>query len=225
MADEKTGVVFEEAVAWLRRRLLLSSRDWNILFLGAEAAAERIVDEQLDGLAADLTGAVLEAVEDGGTLTQFQQDYERIVLEHGWSYDNKDGWHSRLIFRMQTASAYQAGRWEQAQRQVEARPETTFYLRLVTVGDRRVRHNHAAQHGIILPVGHAYWLTHYPPNGFLCRCRVQLITEREIKRNGWVVTADADPRLAIPPDDGFSGNVGIAMQASGQVLGQIVQEA
>ena len=43
-------------------------------------------------------------------------------------------------------------------------------LRYVAVLDARTRPEHRAWHGLILPIDHPLWDTHYPPNGWGCRC-------------------------------------------------------
>ncbi|MDB5586200.1 MAG: hypothetical protein JWP26_1170 [Devosia sp.] len=117
-------------------------------------------------------------------------------------------WHSNLIWRMEVFGARAAGRWEQGQRLQRARPGVQYYFRYLTAGDHRVRESHAEWHGVILPVDNPWWLTHWPPNGFNCRCEPQIVSGRDLVRYGWVVTKDDDPRLAIAPDEGFSGNAG-----------------
>lgn len=199
-----------EAIEWLRRRLQFTEAAWRALLEGVDAAVEAAIDDQVESVHRDLLQAVLDAVEDGSTAEQFQGAYEGIVQDHGWSYHGNAGWHSRLIFRMQTQNAYMAGRWEQVQRVLEAnRGRVTYFLRYATVGDERVRDSHAQWHGVILRPDHPFWLTHWPPNGFNCRCPPpQLITERVMARRGWTVTPDDDPRLQVMPDVGFVGNVG-----------------
>jgi hypothetical protein len=39
---------------------------------------------------------------------------------------------------------------------------------------------------------------------------VQIVTDRDMRRYGWKVTPDGDPRLAVPPDPGWGFNPGIA---------------
>jgi SPP1 gp7 family putative phage head morphogenesis protein len=48
-------------------------------------------------------------------------------------------------------------------------------LRYQTIGDARVRAEHAQLNGITLPIDHSFWNTHYPPNGFKCRCDVERV--------------------------------------------------
>lgn len=41
--------------------------------------------------------------------------------------------------------------------------------------DRRVRPSHAILDGKVYPADHEFWATHYPPNGFRCRCGVRTL--------------------------------------------------
>jgi SPP1 gp7 family putative phage head morphogenesis protein len=84
-------------------------------------------------------------------------------------------------------STAQAGRnWSD----IEENADTLPLLRYVTVGDDRVRDEHAEMDGITLPVDDPFWDTNYPPNGFNCRCAVeqheddQKITDLSKKERG-----------------------------------------
>lgn len=64
-------------------------------------------------------------------------------------------------------SATMAGRWAEIVADKEL-----YDLKYVTKGDSRVRADHAALDGIVLPVDDPFWLEAYPPNGWNCRCSV-----------------------------------------------------
>lgn len=208
-APTSIGVKFSEAIEFLRRVLAIGSDEWLQILAQEGEVSSAIADDTVRSVVESLAQAVLEAIENGGSLESFREDYARIVAENGWAYHGNEAWHSQLIWRLHTGTAFSAGYWEQAQRLEAARPGTV-YGRLVTAGDNRVRHTHAEMHGIIRPIGDAYWKTHWPPNGFNCRCSVMVITERDMRRYGWSVTPDNDPRLLVPPDPGWSFNAGAA---------------
>lgn len=207
---EAVGVRFAEAIEFLRRKLNITSAEWRQIWAEAGGVAKEAADQATDSVMRDLLKAVLQAIDDGTTLEQFRADYQRIVQEAGWTVAGEPGWHSRLVFRLHTGNAYAAGRYEQAERLQAANPARKLFFRYVTVGDHRVRPQHRAWQGIVLPIDHPFWATHYPPNGFNCRCHVQVVSERDIARYGWKVTEDTDKRLTVAPDQGFSGNVGVA---------------
>ena len=60
-----------------------------------------------------------------------------------------------------------AARWEDF-----GKDEDDYYLQYRTAGDNNVRPEHAALHGVTLPMSDSFWSTYYPPNGWNCRCTV-----------------------------------------------------
>ena len=74
--------------------------------------------------------------------------------------------------------------------------EPTYTSQEQAKRDERVRHSHALWDGVALPVGHPWWNTHYPPNGWRCRCRAFAVSERDLARyeeDGVAVKRDAPP--------------------------------
>jgi hypothetical protein len=67
----------------------------------------------------------------------------------------------------------------------------------VAVNDRRTRPEHAAWHGMVVPLDDPWWNAHWPPNGWGCRCTVQTVSERDLKAEGWEATSP-------PPDQPFT---------------------
>lgn len=222
MAD--AGVRFEEAIDFLRRRLALPAGRWGELVREIDIAARDRSAGMSDALVTDILREVLKAIEEGSTFAAFLDGWTAATRRHGWTAgdDFETAWRARLAFRVMTAQAYAAGRWQQIQRLKRARP----YLRYVHVDPALTqpasRHEHAAWHGVILPVDHDWWVTHYPPNGWNCRCTVQSLSERDLARYGWTVSAEAPPARTVirfvrgvpietPAgiDPGFAYNVGM----------------
>ncbi len=54
-------------------------------------------------------------------------------------------------------------------------------LRYSTVGDARVRQSHQDLNGTTLPANSPFWATHYPPNGWGCRCDVDVVPNAKPK--------------------------------------------
>ena len=132
----------------------------------------------------------------------------------------------RAIFETNLRASYAAGRWERIQRVSERLP----YLRYVAVLDGRTREEHAAWHGTVALASDDFWDTHYPPNGWGCRCLVQQLGEEDLERFGYEVTGppsnarDTRPHLnrrtgeitQVPfgIDPGWDHNVGAVDQVS-----------
>ena len=89
---------------------------------------------------------------------------------------------SRLttIFTTNMLSAYQAGRYQQLQESVEEYP----YWRYKSMGDSHVRPAHRALNGKVFRADDPFWASHYPPNGFNCRCSVEPLDDYDLKLDG-----------------------------------------
>jgi SPP1 gp7 family putative phage head morphogenesis protein len=128
--------------------------------------------------------AVNKSIADGGTFNDFQKliaESEIILPKH--YLDN--------VFRTNIQNAYGHGRWQQQQRNKSKRP----YLMYSAINDSRVRPAHLALNRIVLPIDHPFWLTHYPPLGFRCRCTCLALTEKQALKYG-ITPDDKLPELA-----------------------------
>ena len=232
---EGISVGFDEAIAFFRDKVRLPTEAWTDLWQSMHARGFVIAGAQRDALLADFQGAIAKALDEGTTLAAFRDDFDRIVARHGWSYRGGRGWRSRVIFETNLRTAYQAGRWQQIQRLKDSMP----YLRYVSVLDARTRPEHAQWHGTILPADHPFWRTHYPSNGWGCRCIVQQLSDDDLERYGYQVSEEAPPvrmetrtlntptgpvSIQVPQgiDPGWSYNVGEAAFGRGADL--IAQE-
>ncbi len=73
----------------------------------------------------------------------------------------------RAEYNFVQASAEMAGKWEGFMQDGDR-----YYLQYRTARDGRVRPEHAALHGVTLPITDTFWEEFYPPNGWGCRCTV-----------------------------------------------------
>ncbi len=64
-------------------------------------------------------------------------------------------------------SAQMAAKWERFMEDGDR-----YNLQYRTVCDAKVRPEHAALHGVTLPITDSFWEEFYPPNGWNCRCTV-----------------------------------------------------
>ena len=87
---------------------------------------------------------------------------------------------AELVLRQNTFQAYAVARYKDQQDVKAAFP----YLMYLTCGDENVRDEHAELDGKILPIDDPFWVTHYPPWDFGCRCLVESISEEEAKELG-----------------------------------------
>lgn len=100
----------------------------------------------------------------------------------------------RTIYWANVNTARAAGEWERIQRTKRGLPFLVYEL---SVAEKK-RPEHMAWVGIILPVDDPFWQTHYPPNGWLCKCRVRQISRREAERLGYDPTTGG-PQIVTRP--------------------------
>lgn len=108
-----------------------------------------------------LNEAFPSLVDDNGERKPFERFYND-VRKVDETYNRN---YLRAEYNFATASAEMAAKWEQYEREGDR-----YYLQYRTVGDSHVREEHAALNGTTLPVSHPFWDTHFPPNGWNCRC-------------------------------------------------------
>ncbi len=220
------GVPFEEAASFFRNKVRLPTKAWTDLKEGMHARAFVVAGATKDELLKDLQSSIQRAIDDGTGLAQFRKDFKQIVAKHGWSYTGDSSrkgraWRTKVMFETNLSTARAAGRWEQIQRVKRTRP----FLRYVAILDTHVRPDHRRWHGTVLPVDDEWWQTHYPPNGWNCRCTVMSLSRRMMADFGYTESASPpqfDPVRRKDPfgegtialdrgiDPGFNYNVGEA---------------
>ena len=194
----------DEAVAAFRAKGFHVGYDWRDTDAAQHTRSFTVAKAMRLDILQDIRGAVDEAIAEGATFEAFAARLEPLLREKGWwgrqmMTDPETGEtrevqlgsvrRLRTIFDTNIRMAYAGGRWDQIRRLADRRP----YLRYVGILDGRIRPQHAAWHGTVLRWDHPFWETHWPPNGWHCRCTVQSLSERDLERYGYTV--------GPPPDD------------------------
>ncbi len=81
----------------------------------------------------------------------------------------------QLIFSANMRSARAAGQWERIQKTKAVLP----YLLYVRTTSTEPRPQHLRWAGTILPADDPFWRTHFPPNGWHCKCAVRQVSKFE----------------------------------------------
>lgn len=190
--------VYDDALRFLSRRLVLTAAETAALraAYGADAlaslgSASRHVNELVDR-------AVFEAVRQGLTTDAGTELIRRALDSAGVTLDNP--FLAETIFRTQLNLAYSAGR-QNAYEDPDI-DEILVGFEYNTVGDDRVRPNHAAMDGLVLPKDHPLWNSIMPPNGWNCRCTVLEVFE------GDDISFKQPMGEPVQADDGWGFNPG-----------------
>lgn len=111
----------------------------------------------------ELNEAFPSLIDENGNRKPFEQflnDVRNIDRTYNQNY-------LRAEYNFCQASADMAARWERFEEDGDR-----YNLQYRTANDDRVRPQHAALHGVTLPISDPFWKTYYPPNGWNCRCTV-----------------------------------------------------
>jgi len=186
------GISFDEAVSFFRKKLNVPTKRWDDLWKLMHTKGFMIAGAMQKELLEDMRSAVDKAIADGMTLKDFRNNFDGMVEEYGWIYQGGRNWRTRVIFETNIRTAYQAGRYEQMTDPdvVMARP----YWQYRHSGSVNPRLEHLSWNGKILAHDDPWWDTHYPPNGWGCRCTVVTLSKRDMIKLG-KKTPDKAPKI------------------------------
>lgn len=138
----------------------------------------------------DIRQWVDKALAEGITFHTFKQQLIPLLAQKGWlgftlsaqGQPIELGTPRRLkmIYDTNLRVARSAGQWARIQRSQKTLP----YL-LYSLGpskEHRLMHERWSQ--FVLPVDDPFWQTHFPPNGWGCKCRVRALSAQEANKKG-----------------------------------------
>ena len=146
----------------------------------------------------DTQASLTKAFKEGVGFDEWKKSVKPMLAKKGWLgnikvKDPKTGEEKeiyvgnrrlRTIFNTNMRTAYAKARYESQMQSLGK------YFRYTAVLDGRTREAHRKLHGKTLPKTDKFWDTNYPPNGWGCRCKVQVLTEAECVARGIVPLAD-----------------------------------
>lgn len=187
---------FAEQVAYFRGKLgsLVPTQAWNDMTGAAHDRGFMVAGAAKADLLTDLAAATDRSITEGQSLEAFRKDFMRTIERRGWSGFTGDesaarrAWRTRTIYTTNATTSYNAGR--------EAQITAAGYPLAIYKHNDSVAHprpEHLAWNGLTLPVGHPFWQTHSPQNGWGCKCyKLGARSERGARRLG------GDPGQQLP---------------------------
>ena len=192
---------FEEPTAvyeYLKSKKPQAHFDYDEIIHDAHKKAFTIAKMTNLDLLKDMQSSLTKAFKDGIGFNEWKNSVKPMLAKKGWlgSIKVKDprtgeekeiyvgNRRLRTIFNTNMRTAYAKARYES---QMQSLGE---YFRYTAVLDGRTREAHRKLHGKTLPKTDKFWDTNYPPNGWGCRCKVQVLTEAECVARGIVPLAD-----------------------------------
>lgn len=191
---------FNNAVDFFRRKVNVPARSWDAIWQQEHDVGFMVAGATKADLIQDMRNIVGQVTENSDGLHGFRKNFDQVVNKHGWGYNGGRNWRTRVIYETNLYQAHNAGRYAQIQKVKKFRP----YL--------RYRHNDAVEHprpehlawdSLILPVDDPWWDTHMPMNGWGCKCFVQSLNERDLKKLG-----KSGPDIA-PPINMVEKSIGV----------------
>lgn len=212
----------------------MAPREHALGFTAARTAGFDVLD--------DIRAATRKAVVERIPFAQFRDELMPVLKAKGWwgekrVTDPRTGEIAKvqlgslrrldLIYDANIRSAEAAGDWARIQRVKDVLP----FLEYLTSTSERKRPLHLSWVGTTLPVSDAWWSTHYPPNGWRCKCRVRSRAEpREgantqrppLNPRPWTNRSTGETRL-VPAgiDPGWDSNPGLTRE---RMVGQRLVE-
>lgn len=185
---------FDEAVEWFEGRIpflkeLLDELDPAIrqrAFTVANVAQLTVVQQVLDILT--------RIVANRGSLDDFKREAKDLLTK---AWGGKNPHRVETIFRTNTQTAYNRGRWRQMQKPAVRRLRP--FLMYDAVLDSRTSDLCKGLDGTVLSALDEFWLTHHPPLHHRCRSALRTLTPKQAERRGLTTDTSNLPQ----PAEGF----------------------
>lgn len=198
MSDEIPIYPMAEALRFWRKKVPMKAKDYRDLAEEYRVYAFTVAKlAQIDQVAA-VQKSLERALSTGKSMKAWRDDIEDVFVRAGWKGDTR--YRLDTIFRTNIQTAYNAGKWAQAQADIDIHP----YGMYDAVNDSRTRPDHLAQDGKIYRLDHPFWRTWTPPNGYRCRCTFRTLSQEDVDAMGGAKKDLPDDS----PDEGFKTNPG-----------------
>ncbi len=186
-----------EVIRYFKEKQLTPSFDWRDVWAEEHAIAFTVARSAGFDVLEDIHEELSRAIEEGLPFAEFRKRLEPRLRTKGWwgrrevidpasgeVVEAQLGSRRRLkvIYEANMRTARAAGQWERAQRTKRMLPY--FAYRLGPSRQHRAQHAAWASAPTILPVDDPFWNTHYPPNGWGCKCWLRQVSRREAQRLG-----------------------------------------
>ncbi len=216
-----TVPVPKDALDWFRAKGYQVGFDYRDVWQEEHAAAFTVAKAMRLDILEGIRAAMDKALAEGQSFGEFRRELQPLLERMGWwgrqaLFDPLEGAEREVqlgsprrlktIYNTNLRTAHAAGQWQRIQRAKATHP----YLLYQLGPSREHRVEHQGWAGRLLPVDHPWWQTHFPPNGWGCKCHVRAVSKREAER---LRAQGAVSEVA--PDDGEQEYVN---QRSGEVL-------
>lgn len=202
------------AVAFLEGKGLKRSWRWPSMWQSEHAYAFTLAGVYRLDVLAETKALVTQAIAEGQTLEQFRAALAPKLqslgfagpqtvaeFEEGPRQVNLDApWRTRVIYDTNLRQAYAAAEWQGIEDTAADFPALQYHH----TPQQHPRLQHLAWDKIVLPVGHVFWKTNFPPNGWFCKCFTIQVSVDELASGVVKITSDDTLRgTGFTPDRRF----------------------
>ena len=204
----------EKAIEYFAAKgIVISPNSWRDIWEAAHSrvftVAKIVEDDVLKLIKSELDAALESGIS--------QQNFKKVLIEklESAGFLEKAGLAAHRIdniYRTNTATAYNVGRYVDMKENVQFRP----YWQYMAVLDSKTRPHHAAMSGRVYPANSPVWSRWWPPCGFRCRCYVRALRQKDIERMKLKLDSELPEveengvKVKATPDLGFRYNPGEA---------------
>lgn len=159
------GTAYDEALEFLRKRLLLTEGELEALGSQYQTEALRVTGKMATQLETAVQQAIIETTQEGLGVREGIKALRSAFESEGFT--PQADYTLEAVFRTQGQVAYSAGRWNSLQD--DAIQDILWGFEFSAIGDDRTTEVCAAMDGVRRPKDDPVWQRLWPPNHWNCR--------------------------------------------------------
>ena len=187
MAD----IIPKAALDYIKNKNLKVGFSYKDVWKEEHSTAFTVAKAMEKDVLSDMHNAVIQAVEKGQSFATFKKNIIPLLEQRGWISkkvtDPETGQtvtthlgsdrRLRTIYNVNMRSAYQKGQYDRTMAS-----DLYPYLMYRVGPSIKHREDHLGWDGLILPKDDLWWDSHFPPNGWGCKCYTRAVTDAQLKK-------------------------------------------
>ncbi|MGB1271499.1 MAG: phage minor head protein [Endozoicomonas sp.] len=178
---------------WFDAKGLKPSFHWSDVWKQEHQVSFTVAKAMELDILTDIRDGVAQALKEGQTFAQFKKDLKPLLQKKGWWGQQEvidpvtkekvlsqlgSTRRLKIIYDTNLRTAHATGQWDRIQRSKKSLP----YLLYELGPSKEHRREHVRWSGVLLPADDSFWDTHFPQNGWGCKCRVRQTSKGEYGR-------------------------------------------
>ncbi len=195
------GLKPEKAIEYFESKGFAITWDWHEMLEDAHARAFTVAKAIRTDILQDIHGELKKAMDKGLTFSDWKKNLTPRLKAKGWwgevvneatgEVANVGPHRLKTIFETNIQTSYMVGHYKRMMENTASRPWWMY----VAVMDKRTRPAHSALNGLAFRFDDPFWNSHFPPNGFRCRCSVRALDDAGLSEK--MKTGEASKRSTV----------------------------